>query len=196
MRAPEPAFASELRACRQRLGGAVGLRPDEHQLAMEILQRWEERREAAEDSWRALKNKMPDMTVWWLIRVTLDRRLAVAEELSARIPKMLKLEADIRRRAAHHRKAGKAELAAAEMAQLNEFRADRRRILSRKMNASPCRLFMVGWSGTFTELCGYPLDEVVVFLTQVAFDRDDVSVETVRDARRSTTKGGRAKNTS
>src|SRR5262245_57293207 len=181
MRAPAPSFKSELEACRQRLIG-IGLRPDDHRLAIDVLDRWKDHA-SAETIWSKIRQKMPGITAREFIAVNLERRLAIAEQLKVRIPEMHGVEASARRRAAHHRKAGDGSRAAAEMSQLERFRADRVRVLGRKMKDAPRVMFMKGWSAKFRELCGQPLDEVVAFLTEVTFG-GQVTIDAVRRARR------------
>jgi hypothetical protein len=59
----------------------------------------------------------------------------------------------------------------------------RRRGFSRETETAPRQFFMNDWSAKFQELCGQPLDEVVAFLTQIAFNVE-VTADAVREARK------------
>jgi hypothetical protein len=187
VRAPSPSFRGELAAFRKRL--MTGPDDEWRRLFVEVLDRWENHPDV-EETWRKITAKVPTAVAGGFIADVLLRRKLV-EEIDSRMAQLPGIEGKVRSSTKRHLKEGKyREIADANglLADVKEMRAQ---VLGRERTGSQ-KHFTIGWSKLFQEVCGQPLDEVVAFLTEIAFG-GPVSTEAVRGARKATTRAERQK---
>jgi hypothetical protein len=193
MRAPASSFKNALQAYLQYL---VSENKDSSQLrlSLKVIDRWQAHA-ATETIWNGLKGRLPSEalpTAEEFIFLVLQRRL-LHEQVKRVNDETPIVERAVRARAEQYWKAkqGKQyELAAIVRSKLDDFREQRERLLGRKKQEAPRKLFMVGWSDKFKELCGDPLDEIVRVLTEIAFGQE-VTIDSVRGAKKPTTRRDR-----
>jgi hypothetical protein len=177
--------------------------PQQHAaLAIEIVNGWIKHREA-ETVWSTLRSHVPPdglvvvtptvvmpiaiITPSGFVGVVIRSRFD-ADKFSQLIDEAGPREQKIRARAKRALANGNHEALAAlaeEIGTLATFKRLRAAVLRRQRSA-PRTWFIQHWSGLFKDLCGQPLDEVVRFLTEIAFDDPAVTIETIKAARRST----------
>jgi hypothetical protein len=188
MRSPLPFFRSELEAYRRRL---VAEKADDWQTR--LIDNWRDHG-AVETTWNKIREKLApeDMpTAEEFIWLVLNNRIVVANGLARVNRESPAVEAAVHARADKFWDSGNYSAATTVRSQLNNFREERSRLLGRKPKDAPRKRFMKGWSDKFTELCGQPLYEVVLVLTEVAFGRE-VTPGAVRGAHRPTTRQSRS----
>jgi hypothetical protein len=169
--------------------------PTAYQLA--LLSRWEEDFEW-ESCWKKLQKKLPPEampTAEEFMNLVLQQRDTAKcfAEVKRRTPTLAEAK---RRAAAYLRdKTDAAELAKAHaelardydaLARLNQMLAR----LGRQKKNIERKQFVRAWQDKFTELCGRPLNEVVLVMYRIVYGGDpDIGV--IKGARRATTRHGR-----
>jgi hypothetical protein len=191
MSASSISFATELEACRARIVPEFG---DEHQLPhmLTIIERWKDH-PAAEQTWRIIRQKLSEEILPSpkpFIALVLERAL-IAKEID-RVVDGAPLVKRADRLAEHKWRGGEHQFAAAIKTTVTEHQRISARVLGREKKTASRKLFMLGWSDKFKELCEQPLDEVVRVLTEIAFGTE-ITIETVRGAQRQSTRAGRRK---
>jgi hypothetical protein len=192
MRAPG-SFRGELAAYRQRL--LTGdRRRDSHwkcRLATEVLDRWGAD-EDADKVWDEIKTKLPPddpSMAGQFIATVLFHRIK-AEELRQIVKELPAVDAKTRRRSRHFLKQKQDDQMLVEMALLREVHHGRATLLRRQIATAPRIYFSAFLSDTFDALFGQPFDEIVKYLTEVAFNTE-TSIDAIRGARKSSTRQAR-----
>jgi hypothetical protein len=155
-------------------------------LAIAIIDRWMQD-DDADRIWIELAAKLPAgyparMIAGRLIQYRLQAdRLSQGDKRSPEIHKQMLHRA--KRYLKENTPEANAKLINEATARMNttELRA---RVPLRRGKTAPRTWFMAEWSECFRELCGKPLDNVVCFLTKIAFDDHNVTPDMVRNARR------------
>jgi hypothetical protein len=182
-------FKTELATYRRTL---VEQRPDDAQrrLALEVIDRWNEHI-SVESFWGKIVQKLrpedlprPEQ----FIDLVLQRRILAAriDEVDRETPA---LEKKVKSRAKRHLREKTYSKVATEIGLLADIVDQRKRLLGRESGGQR-KVFVVGWSEKFEELCGQPLDEVVRVLTEIAFDTEE-TIGGIRGMRRPTKRGDR-----
>jgi hypothetical protein len=186
MRAPSQSFRGELDAFRKRL--MMGPDDDWRRLFVEVLDRWGEHADV-EKMWMKVKAKVPTALAGEFIAAVLLRRKLV-NEIDSRMEQLPEIEGKVRSSTKRNLKEGRYREIAAANGWLADVKELRTTVLGRERTGSR-KHFMLGWSKIFQDVCGQPLDEVVAFFTEIAFDGGPVSTEAVRGARKATTRAER-----
>jgi hypothetical protein len=198
VRQPSPTFRDELKANQQRLKAyqpqPTGRELPKHwlKLASRIIERWL-KDPRAKKMWTTLQSRLkpdsekksPEEFIWLVIR----KRLEV-EEAKRVIKGLDKVGRDAT--ALTVKLARERELdALPALTALWKFVVDEReRLLRREAPTAPRQRFIWEWTELFRAICGKPCDDVIVFLTYVAFG-EELSIDAVRGASRVSTRGGR-----
>lgn len=188
MHAPSPSFKSELVACRQRLVSELKNHP-QLPFAVKVLDHWS-KQPSVEDNWNTISSKL--LVEYSPEDFILD---VLASGHQAKKHKSLVYELDgledkILARNKRFIQRKRYSDGALEMKLFAELREARRRLLSREKKTAARQYFTAGWRKKFITMCGQPLDDIVVKLTEVALG-DEVTTEMVRGAVKSTTRVGR-----
>ena len=190
MRAPPVSFKAEIAAYIKKHC------PPPEDLA--LLKRWEEKDLEWKPCWEKIQEKLPAEampTAEEFIYLVLQQRDAAKcfGEIKRRTPTL----AEAKRRAAAHVR-GKSEFSElakvhAELAREYEALAKLNQMLARlgrqKKNIER-KQFTMAWQDKFFELCGWPLNEVVLVMTLIVYggNRD---IGAIKGTRRATTRHGR-----
>jgi RNAse (barnase) inhibitor barstar len=182
-------FKDELADYRKAL---IEQRPDNAQrgLALQVIDRWMEHG-SVQSLWdtlmRELRSEDRPLPVQF-IDLMLQRRI-LAERVEEVDQEAADLEKKVQSRAKRHLKDKAYAKASIELGLLTDFIDQRKRVLGRERGGHR-KIFIVGWSQKFDELCGQPLDEVVRVLTEIAFDTEE-TIGGIRGARRPSSRGDR-----
>jgi hypothetical protein len=210
MRSPTPSWRSDLSSYQGRLidmqKTAPPGTPQQHAaILIETVNRWIKHKEA-ERVWNTFRSHVPpdsqvvvvvtstavmpiaNITPSGLVGMVIRSRFD-ADKFSQIIDDAGPLEQKIRARAKRHQTRTSSpealEVASDLLGTLATFKRQRAAVLRRQRSA-PRTWFIQHWSGFFKDLCGQPLEEVVRFFTEIAFNDPAVTIETIKAARRST----------
>jgi hypothetical protein len=185
-------FGSELAAYREWfIANRQQFTAREHDIGLRVLERWQGRnRNDIEEIWNKIISKVrpdqcpanpADFAAQFISAVISCR--TEAETYKTILHAEPELGAKIARRRELHLKNQDYNSLICDDELRKQYGDIRRRVFSRDTKTAPRKFFMNDWSGKFQELCGQPLDEVVAFLTQIAFDIQ-VTADAVRDSRK------------
>jgi hypothetical protein len=192
-------YRDELTAYRDRLIVLQSEAPDARAashaaLAIGIVGRWLQHADA-DQIWNEVTASVPagfTLEVGALARTVIQYRLWV-ERLSEHLAKSPDREKKMFHRAKRYLAENSAEALAA-LAFESAVRSNTKRLRAttlRRERAAPRTWFIQQWTTHFKELCGQPLDNVVRFLTAIAFDDPNITLDAIRGASRQSTRAAR-----
>jgi hypothetical protein len=197
MRAPSPTFRADLATYRLSLLNEQSRTPNNNGAgraahaalaqAIAIVDRWKQH-DKAESMWRQIVGNAPPgfaMTPIDVAARVVQYRF-YADQIARGIKLAPTVERKMRARVKRYNNENTPEALAAliyESAIRLQTKDLRARNLRRGKNA-PRTWFMAQWSDHFSQCFGRPLDDVVRFLTEIAFDDLNVTPDMVRNARR------------